>query len=292
MSRMRASETGLSTTSSGLLEEACTAWRWPLAHGPAGQDAYARRQTWYVFGYLTRAGPMPKISEDTIVIGSLAIFTVWGYVGLPLLLYLQSEPGSQQQSIAMTSTNWTVIVFSFVGGSLATFIVNRIVSWWERPVLSAQLVDGKGCYVTTSRGNPPTHQARFLRLLIENKGRSPIKNCTGYIIDIARIEKGQRVSVQQEVLELCWSSGSSASRRSIPRGAFFYIDVASLDLIPGGHVLQLCASWFPNHLIHLLTVAGTLELNIKIAAENVAPIDRKVRFEFGPHLQELIFRFD
>jgi hypothetical protein len=235
---------------------------------------------------------MPKSSEDIVVIGSLAAFTMWTYVALPLVLYLSSEPGIQQQSIAMTSTNWTGLVIGFLGGSLATFIVNRIVSWWERPVLSARLEDGKGCYVTTSRGNPPTHQARFLRLLIENRGRSPIKNCTGYIIDIARVVKGNPVSVQQEVLELSWSSGGNTSGRSIPRGAFFYMNVASLDLIPAGGVLNLCVGWFPNHLAHLPTSAGTFELHIKIVAENLAPIDRKVRFEFGPHLQDLIFSFD
>lgn len=99
--------------------------------------------------------------------------------------------------------------------------------------------------------------------------------------------------MQQEVLELEWSSGGGTSPRGIPRGAFFYMNVASLDLVQNGPpVLRLSVGWMPNHLAHLFGAAATFELELKIAAENAAPLDRIVRFEFDPQHQDLRFQFD
>jgi hypothetical protein len=102
---------------------------------------------------------------------------------------------------------------------------------------------------------------------------------------------GNRSPVQQEVLELEWSGVGGTNPRSIPRGAFFYMDVASLDLVRGGPpVLQPRVGWMPNHLAHLFQGAATFELSVKIAAENAAPVDRIVRFEFDPQQQNLLFQ--
>lgn len=170
-------------------------------------------------------------------------------------------------------------------------VLSGIYRWWTPPILSARLVQGRGCYVTTSRGNPPTHDARFLRLFIENRGLSTIHNCKGYITGVTRIVNGNRVPLQQEVLELTWSSGGDAESRSIPRSAFFYMNVASLDLVQPS-VLQFCVHWTPNHFTHLFGQAATFELQVKIAADNAAPIDRIVRFDFDPQQQNLHFQYD
>jgi hypothetical protein len=138
-------------------------------------------------------------SEDIIVLGFLSAFTLWTYVVLPLHY---SWSGSSHHSSAMSSMNWVIPVVSFLGGSMATHLVKSAFDYVMRPVISARLVDHRGCYVTTSRGNPPTHNARFLRLLIENSGRSSIRNCSGYVTSITRIENGIPLPVQQEVLEL------------------------------------------------------------------------------------------
>ncbi len=168
-------------------------------------------------------------------------------------------------------------------------------TWWSRPILSAHLVQGKGCYVTTARGNPPTHDAKFLRLIIQNQGRSTVHNCKGYIIGIKRSINGVNTNVQEEVLELEWSSGGASDPRSIPPSAFFYMNVAFVDLIPGAHCLWLGVSWMPNHYVHMFgsnAPAAPFELLVRVVADNCSPIDRFVRFDFAPQSQDLLIQYD
>jgi hypothetical protein len=229
--------------------------------------------------------------EDFIVLGFLSAMALWTYVGVPAV-YSWNDPTNQSATITMQATNWLTLLITFLGGSMASFGVKALIDRRNRPIIRARVVNGRGCYVTTGRGNPPTHQARFLRLIIENDGYSSIKDCKGYITAIRRIVNGSPMTVQQEVLELCWSVGDGARPRNIPRGAFFYLDVASLDLVPGGGQLGLSVAWWPNHFANLLAIAATFELEIKIAADNAAPVDRIVRFDFNPQHQDLIFTFD
>jgi hypothetical protein len=149
-----------------------------------------------------------RYTEDEGALTFLAAFSFWLFIWLPILH--GTEP----------MTPWTQILFAFVGGSLVTSLFGLAYTWWRKPVISAKLVDKRGCYVTTSRGNPATHEARFLRLLIENTGRSTIKDCAGYITGITKAAHGATNVVEQEVIELGWSH-SGSKIRSIPCGAFF-----------------------------------------------------------------------
>jgi hypothetical protein len=229
-------------------------------------------------------------AEDVIVIGFLVALSLWLFVGLPLLNWF-SIMDHQHQAEFVT---WLApVLIGFLGGSVMSWILAGIQRWWTRPILSARLVQGRGCYVTTSRGNPPTHDARFLRLLIENRGRSTIHNCKGYITAVTQSVNGNRTPLQQEVLELEWSSGGAAEPRSIPRRAFFYMNVASLDLVQHGPpCLRFAVLWTPNHFGKLFGPAATFELEIKVAADNAAPVDRMVCFEFDPQWQDLHFGYD
>ncbi len=221
-----------------------------------------------------------RLSEGTVAIGLLAAFALWLFVGLPFY-YLPLRDGIAAPIAATTaSPNWAIALLGFFGGSMATWLVGRVHEYAMRPIVAVRLVEHRGCYVTTSRGSPPTHQARFLRLLIENEGRSPIKGCTGYITRITKTANNVVQDVQQEVLQLCWSASGGVTARGIPIETFFHMDVASLDLVPGPRILNLGVGWLPNHLAPLLLGTGTFELEIKVAAENARPLDRTVRFVF------------
>jgi hypothetical protein len=228
-------------------------------------------------------------AEDVIVVGVLVAVALWLFVGLPLLYRCPTMDQNQTDFM----TRYGPVLFAFLGGSVMSSVFGGIYKRWTRPILSAKLVQGMGCYVTTSRGNPPTHQARFLRLLVENRGLSTIHNCKGYITGITQIVNGNRTPLQHEVLELLWSSSGGEKPRSIPRGAFFYMDIASLDLVqPGPHILRLSVLWLPHHFAHLFGPAATFELQVKIAADNAAPFDRSVRFDFNPQRNDLDFEYD
>ena len=233
---------------------------------------------------------MSAASEDAIPLSIVIAVPIWLFGGLPLLNYFSAM--DQQTKIELMEKTAPILI-GFLGGSVMAWLITKVHAWWTRPIISALIKSGKGCYVTTSRGNPPTHNARFLRLLIENRGRSTIHNCKGYIIGVSQIVNGASTNPQQEVLELEWSSGGAANPRSIPRGAFFYMNVASLDLVKNGpSELRFGVLWTPNHFAHLFGAAATLELQIKIAADDAAPIDRIVRFDFDPQSQNLDFQYD
>jgi hypothetical protein len=228
---------------------------------------------------------MFRISEDAIVLGSLGAFTLWLFVGLPLLY-------SCPETI-MALSPLSNVVIGFLGGAVMSFVLGQIFSWWKRPIASVRFVPDRGCYVTTARGNPPTHTAHFLRLLIENVGRSPIENCKGYVTSITALGNGTRLQVEQEVLGLTWSSARGADPIDIAPGAFFYMNVACLDLVQSGPpILGLVVDWMPNHLVPLLRTAATFELSVKVVSGNAAVIDRIVRFEYNPQFQDLVFQFD
>lgn len=232
---------------------------------------------------------MRKISEGTVVIGLLALFSFWLFVGLPFF-YLPLKFKCLDGCSLTVSASGGGYVLSFVSGSVMAWILGQISTRYQRPIMNAKLVPNMGCYVTTMRGNPPTHPAKFLRLLVENAGRSPIKGCTAYILGISRIVKGVRVDDQREVLELHWSQGGRDQQRTIPRGAFYYVDVASLDVVGTYSVLGLCLRWTPNHMMAL--ASGRYELAVRVVAENLPPVNRIVVFDFDSTKADLQFRYD
>jgi len=131
----------------------------------------------------------------------------------------------------MADPNWVAILFGFAGGSVASTLINLGLGRWSRPVIRACLVPRSGCYVETGRGNPRTHRAKFLRLQIKNSGRSSVKGCTGYITRLKKHQSGQTVNDAREVLALKWALSGGVNARDIPRGAFFYMDIAALDRV-------------------------------------------------------------
>jgi hypothetical protein len=175
-----------------------------------------------------------------------------------------------------------------MGGGLAAWAISSFVTYWIlHPVISARLLEKKGCYVTSGIGNPEQYKAKYLRLLVENTGQSSVKDCSGYIIKISKSPEGTAVPPEQEVLQLGWSH-RSVDPRNIPRGAFFHMDVISLHLKPEGRRLML--SQLPHSLSTFFDDKATYEFEVLIAADNASPVRRKVRFDYDPQSDHLIFR--
>lgn len=199
---------------------------------------------------------------------------------------------SKIMELSMNVPTWVGLLVGFLGGSVSSWGLGLIRSWWMRPILSVRILENKGCYVTTSRGNPPTHQAKFLRLRVENVGRSSVQSCTGYVTCIRKQGLAADVHSEEEVLELNWAHGSAAAR-NIPPGVYFYLDVASLDVVPTGPPRLLPGvKMIPNHLIGIFSTDGDFEFHVKIAAENTSMPKRIVRFGYRQNLQDLEVKFD
>lgn len=159
------------------------------------------------------------------------------------------------------------------------------------PVISVRLDEKRGSYGSVPLVDRVTgqqsHQAKYLRLHVENTGFSTIKDCCGYIIRLTkRTSKGQIVP-HQEVLDLGWAH-KNTNPRDIPRGAFFHMDVATLHLLPAERKVRL--PLHPTTLDDFFNERATYELEILVAADNARPCRRVlVTFDFDPQSDELQF---
>lgn len=186
----------------------------------------------------------------------------------------------------MPTCDWIGPLSSFVGGGVVAWGIGYFVKdYLLRPVISARIVDKRGCYVTN-----PVDGAKYLRLLVENMGRSSIKECSGYITEITKHGEGVTSRTQQEVLDLGWSHHPPRAR-NIPRGAFFHMDVVSLHLRPDGNFLE-AANPLPNSMMNFFDDKATYEFAIIVAADNAKPFQRKVTFDFDPASADLAFSHD
>jgi hypothetical protein len=193
-------------------------------------------------------------------------------------------------------TNNPAGVMSFLGGGVIAWGVGLIWTHWiMRPVVSVRLDEKRGCYgptqvfVTHEDGRQTySYDVRFLRLLVENTGLSSIKDCCGYITKLTkRTDKGDVVP-KQEIISLGWAHHAHSSARSIPRGAFFHMDVVTLHLLPTGRVLR--PPVLPTSLMDFFAEKGTYEFEILIVADNVSRRKIAVEFAFDPQRDELTFK--
>lgn len=186
--------------------------------------------------------------------------------------------------------NLGATLISFLGGGMAAWGVGQF--WTHRivhPVISVRLDQRSGCLGTMPlyENNTYLHDAKFIRLFVENTGLSTIKDCCGYITKVAKLTDTEWHSPNQEIFTLGWAyypPGSTA--RSIPRGAFFHMDVIQLYLKANGEK-ELKLPYFPTTLIEFFRGKGSYKAWILIAADNAKPREIEVEFTCDPERDEL-----
>lgn len=181
-------------------------------------------------------------------------------------------------------------LMGFLGGGVAAWGIGQ---FWTNlvihPVISVRL--DEGCFGTMPLYNTKTgehvHDARFIRLLVKNTGYSTIKDCCGYFTHVAkRTDGGWLLPEQQEVFTAGWAHYPQSTARSIPRGAFFYLDIIQLYLYPSGQ-RELQLTYFPTTLKKFLSGEGTYKIGILIAADNAKPREVDVEFTYDPQRDQL-----
>jgi hypothetical protein len=184
-------------------------------------------------------------------------------------------------------------LYSFLGGAVMWGLINVGINRWYRPEIRAELIADAGCYVSGTRKSGTSElPARFLRLMVRNSGRSSIRDCSGYITSIERIRNSQKIGDKGEVLQLAWAHRHIQQPcRNIPRVAFFYMDIARLEI--HGDTKLLCLEEIPSTLAWIFdNKASTFKFNIMIAADNALPFERTVEFEFNPSSDNLRVYYD
>jgi hypothetical protein len=198
----------------------------------------------------------------------------------------------------MDDPNWAALLIAFVGGSLMATVISAFVMYLvAHPVISVRLDEARGSYPPVidvyrvdGQGNPVKHKARFLRLHVENTGLSSIKDCSGYITHIRKNVAGTLSGSKEEVIALGWAH--HASQRDIPRGAFFHLDVVSVQQWPGPEWKLNLPQGIPNTLTEFLAGKATYVFEILIAADNARPRRRiPVKFDYDPTASDAL-KFD
>lgn len=183
---------------------------------------------------------------------------------------------------------WPLFV-AFISGSFFAFLVSSAWAWWNRPVIFASLVKDAGCYVPAIDSNGL--ELSFLRLRIENTGRTEIQNCSAYCVALGVSRNGTKLHNAQEVLDLSWSHAGAAAR-SIPRGGFFYLDLVSLARHNSAQNILRPAFKVPFSFQNLFSDAGHYQLEIFIGASNAAPTSKTIAFDYEPSSRDLVVRYD
>jgi hypothetical protein len=189
---------------------------------------------------------------------------------------------------------WAQLLVVFLGGSLMAAVITGFVHCIFHPVISVCVDEGKGTYGPMTvyerdqQGNVHrAYEARYFRLYVENTGLSSIKSCSGYITKITKYAQGMQTISRPEVVTLGWAN-HGLDARDIPRGAFFHLDIAALDLILPERRLRV-GPQLPTSLAPLFTgERATYEIEVLVAADNARPSSRmNVQFAYDPRNDEL-----
>jgi hypothetical protein len=179
---------------------------------------------------------------------------------------------------------------------MATVISAFVKYLWVHPVISARLDEHRGSYgplmdiyrADASGNIVGKHKGRYLRLNVKNNGLSSIKDCSGYITQITKRVGGTQSDSRQEVIDLGWAhQQDNSNQRDIPRGAFFHLDVCSLQQYPGPDWRLQLPRGIPTTLSEFLSDAATYRFTVLIAADNARPRSIDVEFTFDPKSDEL-----
>jgi hypothetical protein len=194
--------------------------------------------------------------------------------------------------------NWGAVLIGFAGGALSTAAISAFLKQCIfHPVISVSLDREKGCYgsvklyeVNNQGQVTGSHPGKFFRLHIENTGLSSIKDCSGYITKITkRTDKGQAFP-HREIIELGWVNATVRGARDIPRGAFFHMDIVTLNLWPDGRRELSLPYPSPTTLEGFFADKATYGFEVLVAADNARPCHQiPIVFDFDPQSNDLQF---
>jgi hypothetical protein len=201
-------------------------------------------------------------------------------------------------TISEFATSNPTLVGALVALLTGSVAVGLYVKYWTRPIVSVRLQPKRGCYdavdirFTDDKGNKGTQPAKYLRLHVENTGRSTIKDCSGDAIRFCKRVDGREKTGPRDVLSLGWAHYPESKKRDIPRGADYYMDVATLLLHPDGS----SALWWermPTNLQSFIFAESdrgkkvTHMWEARIIADNARPLTIPVEFTFDPRSHDL-----
>lgn len=122
------------------------------------------------------------------------------------------------------------------GGVLIKFVSDRV----KRPIIDVRLDRTLGCHgpvplaLTIGPGGAAIARqergGRYLRLHIQNTGRTLMQKCGGHLVKITSAAQGRKATFDSEVVACGWANIDQL-KIDIPPGAHFYMDVPAATLV-------------------------------------------------------------
>jgi hypothetical protein len=131
-------------------------------------------------------------------------------------------------------------------------------------------------------------QQRYLRLRIQNNGRSPARSVSAQILKIAHTDESSRhTNFDTEVLDLKVSLYHGLQVAALPRGAFRFFDLVHVSERRDGIALDFDLAATPIRLTDLNLGRGLYEVTIFANADNADSITRTVRWKWNGTIEGL-----
>ena len=184
----------------------------------------------------------------------------------------------------------------------APFVVpslgRAIHKFWIRPIIRVKLDDAADCHAPTplvsKQDQKVVAHVMYLRLRIQNRGQTTIKDCFGNLVRMTVWDSGGKVfDFARERYPLGWANHPSSKKLDIQRGETNYLDVATLWLSEDRRHNELSLPPDPmptsmDEFFHSLpTGKATYLFEIRVNADNARPRLVPVQFVFDPACSKL-----
>lgn len=177
------------------------------------------------------------------------------------------------------------ILAGVIGGGIVAVLGQLLAAWLRRP--NVVLSVGTASQVDTPyRSGSEQTRARYLRLKVENNGRTAAHGCKVFA---RRIEKtaangSKIVIVEDDWFDLSWAYGRVVDGTSfamdLPRGAKRYADVCfSVEAGPM-RGLHIASNNFPIRLEEGFQMPGTFSVTVVVAGDDFEPSEHTITFQY------------
>ena len=190
----------------------------------------------------------------------------------------------------------TVLLSALTGGlagSIFALLSQSFLSWIRKPVLQVSFsATSPGCDVSTTTNIDNLHQ-HYLRLKIENVGRTFARNVSASmtaLVHISATSTKEDREFAEEVLDMKWSL-IGGTRSDIPSRGHRFVDVIHARKFrsdpASGTSIEFDFHPTPIRLPELGWRRGRYSATIFVAAENAASISKKISWSWDETFEGL-----
>lgn len=189
------------------------------------------------------------------------------------------------------------LLVAVLGGGILVAAGDAVIAFVRRPLLRIDFED-KESYAArtpirwpnpTDPENPLSLEAIYLRARVINHGKSTARSCRAFITKIRATDRSgnSRTIDDMDSVQIPWSLRTAQNNEiavlDLPVGINQFVDIAFTISRDEPEKLFPAAIAFPQRFRPLFADAGRFEITIKIVADNAAPVERDIEFEWlGP----------